>query len=171
MLSCLISGKSNTSSESGFISPLLQAFEGHVGAVNCIDSSPHFENLFLTCGSDLSVQLYNTSQAAPVLKLEPGNDKIQSAKWSQSRPTVIFVATKNLLIYDLLADSILPISLVKNDNKEIFINSLACNLYQHNILANGDSKGLIKVWKLPNEYSVEKHGESRFFKSLHNVFD
>ena len=168
VLMCLTESPTRPSnSDADFLSPPIQAFEGHLGTVNAIDASPHFEDIFLTCGSDMSVHIYNTHQVKPLIILEPVSEYIFSTQWSRSRPTVFFVATGHILVFDLSSNGISPVSQINTaDKKKLSIHSLACNAYQHNVLATGDSNGFIKVWSLPQKFTQEKAGETNFFNNI-----
>jgi WD40 repeat protein len=42
--------------------PVLNAFDKHQGAVTCVQSSPHHENMFISCGTDNEIRIYHMKQ-------------------------------------------------------------------------------------------------------------
>ena len=42
--------------------PVLNAFDKHQGAVTCVQSSPHHENIFISCGTDNEIRIYHMKQ-------------------------------------------------------------------------------------------------------------
>ncbi|KAI8926392.1 WD40-repeat-containing domain protein [Entophlyctis helioformis] len=100
-------------------SPIQFAYASHVGPVQTIAHSPFHRNLFLTCGTDGNVRLYNQLQPKPLLTWEPSSQALCSVDWSPSRPPVFACTTieGNILIYDLSASRTAP-SVILNVNDD-----------------------------------------------------
>lgn len=162
---CSIDSKA---SENSSQSPVSQAYMPHSGTVNDIDVSPQFDNIFLTCASDMKVHIYNTQQVKPIVVIESTAEYLFKAHWSKTKATVFMITTSdgNLLVFDLMRNPVSPVNIIRVDEKKAGVHALACNGYQHNIIATGDSYGIIKVWVLPTILTQEKSSESSYFNNL-----
>jgi len=86
-------------------------YEKHLGPCVSISCSPFIKRLFLSCSSDGSIRLYDSSNQRPIMMFEPGyNEYMMKVAWSPFRPTV-FVALSNtgaVYIYDLILSKQTP---------------------------------------------------------------
>ena len=131
-------------------------FETHSGPVHSIDCSPFFRNLFLTASSDGSVRLYSTLERTPLSSLEPSTESrhfIYASQWSPFRPAVIAMASRSsaVYIYDLEKSKTKPCITVEAGFEGAPVCSVAFNRGDSSVLASGDMRGSVKVWKLSTE--------------------
>ena len=76
--------------------------------------SPFHRNLFLSCGADGTIAVYNLLQSKPLLTLDPSPTYILSVSWSLVRP-LVFAATDesgSTFIYDLGRSTSKPVAQV-----------------------------------------------------------
>ena len=151
-----------------YLSPITKTFHGHIAAVNAINSSPHFENIFLTCASDMIVHIYNMQQVKPIITIEPVSEYLFGAQWSACRPTVFYISTSKgkMLIFDLTVSTVAPISVINVQDDNSVVQCLSYNNLQNNIIATGDACGIVKLWGLPSQFTQEKHNEISYFDAL-----
>ena len=71
------------------ISPLKSEYEGHLGSVQGVDSSPFHRNVFASCGSDGSIHLYSMLHTKVQMFLEPVRKNLTCIRWSPFRPLVL----------------------------------------------------------------------------------
>lgn len=134
-------------------------FDVHQGPVHTVDCSPFFRNLFMTCSSDGSIRLYSTLERHPLASLEPSMETkhfVYSAQWSPSRPSVLAAASRNssVYIYDLEKSKTKPFVTVDGGVDGAAVCSLQFNKADHNLLATGDMRGNVKLWRLSSELTT-----------------
>lgn len=85
--------------------PIVFSYIPHVGPVQQISVSPFHRNLFLTCGTDGTVRLYNQLESKYLRIWEPASsgltssDPIVSVKWSPFHPTVFSCTNSQGYVY------------------------------------------------------------------------
>ncbi|KAH9275237.1 hypothetical protein BASA83_002472 [Batrachochytrium salamandrivorans] len=94
--------------------PVVFAYSSHVGPVQTIIHSPFHRNLFLSCGSDGSLRLYNQLQFKHVLMWEPSDHPLCSVDWSPFRRTVFSGTTQDgdIHFYDLAVSHGIPVATI-----------------------------------------------------------
>ncbi|CAN0160688.1 unnamed protein product [Ectocarpus sp. 12 AP-2014] len=172
-------------------SPGLFRMEKHHGPVHSIDCSPFHRQgaaLLLSSGADGSARLYNTLQSRAVLTFEPSNSNLMDVRWSKARPLVFAAVAEDggIFIYDLLQSPVIPVAsaqLPRGDavfhprSRLVDVNdkgavgaaySVSFNPRQRDLLATGDSRGRVIVWRmswrLANKRPGEDAGLERLFK-------
>ncbi|XP_033633325.1 WD repeat-containing protein 34-like [Asterias rubens] len=137
-------------------SPVIFAFQPHHGPVHSIECSPYHRNLFLTCGMDMSAQIYSMLESKSIISIEPSSGYLFSARWSPVRPLVFAVTTGEgkLLIYDLKSSRITPVQVIEASPKKSAVYSLEFN-HKKPTLATGDADGIVLIWQLSDELSKQ----------------
>ncbi|CCW67477.1 unnamed protein product [Phytomonas sp. Hart1] len=136
-------------------SPLeLDWIKGHHGPVQALSPSPFFRHLFLTCSSDGTVNLSHNLDRVHLLTLEPSADTkhfLYDAQFSPSRPSVVAVVSRSafLHIYDLQSSRFRPVFSVEAGMDGAEVISTRFNRKSADLLATGDARGSVRVWKLP----------------------
>ncbi|KAL2911783.1 WD repeat-containing protein 34 [Polyrhizophydium stewartii] len=137
--------------------PVLLGFTPHVGPVQTVAFSPFHRNLFLSCGSDGLLRLFNQLQTKPLLTWEPSAHALCTADWSPFRPTVFACTTiqGSALIYDLSVSRGAPVVVLKvADSQGLCATVGLFNPKHPELFATGDATGRIKVWRLSTRLSV-----------------
>ncbi|EDO43231.1 predicted protein [Nematostella vectensis] len=148
-------------------SPVTFAFAPHVGPVFSVNCSPYHRNLFLTCGTDGTIRLYTMLQAKPLLSLEPAAGYLFAIRWSPVRPLVFSVATGDgrLLIYDMKVNHINPVTTIDVSDKKP-VHTLEYNIHRRQLVATGDSEGVIKIWRLSDELTTQGPRETEILTDI-----
>ncbi|CAN0327427.1 unnamed protein product [Pylaiella littoralis] len=143
--------------------------------------------LLLTSGADGSARLYNTLQSRAVLTFEPSNSNLMDVRWSRARPLVFAAVAEDggIFIYDLLQSSVIPVASAKlprghddhagtrsadvgDKGAAVAAYSVSFNPRQRDLLATGDSRGRVIIWRmswrLANKRPGEEAGLERLFK-------
>ena len=81
-------------------------YESHAGPVSQVDYSPFHRNIFLSCGHDGKINIFNQLQQKPLTHINPSPATLNytfSGVWSRIRPLVFSAASGdgNVYIYDL----------------------------------------------------------------------
>jgi WD40 repeat protein len=63
-------------------------FPAHTGPVQSIAASPFDRNVFLSCGSDGQLRMYNVLESKPQTILEPSAKSLYACDWSKSNENV-----------------------------------------------------------------------------------
>eukprot|EP00696_Hemimastix_kukwesjijk_P009888 gnl/Hemi2/22468_TR7486_c0_g1_i1.p1 gnl/Hemi2/22468_TR7486_c0_g1~~gnl/Hemi2/22468_TR7486_c0_g1_i1.p1 ORF type:complete len:419 (-),score=2.19 gnl/Hemi2/22468_TR7486_c0_g1_i1:44-1300(-) len=132
-----------------FPSPVNFAFESHSGAVHSLDSSPSLHNFFLSCSTDGSIRVYNMLQRRSICALRPTlSEYMLCGGWSPIRPCVLAAGSSNgiLYIYDLEKSPLHPV--VSECVSEGALYGLSFNPKVQQLLATGDSEGVVRVWQM-----------------------
>ncbi|ESL05432.1 hypothetical protein TRSC58_06920 [Trypanosoma rangeli SC58] len=128
---------------------------GHRGPVQGVDTSPFFHNLCLTCSSDGSVHLYNTLERSPLATLEPSPETkhfLYAAQFSPFRPSLFAVVSRSsfLHFYDLQRSQLKPIASIEAGVDGAPVLCLAFNHISPEWLVTGDTRGCVRLWRLPS---------------------
>ncbi|RNF09252.1 WD repeat domain 34 [Trypanosoma rangeli] len=128
---------------------------GHRGPVQSVDTSPFFHNLCLTCSSDGSVHLYNTLERSPLATLEPSPETkhfLYAAQFSPFRPSILAVVSRSsfLHFYDLQMSQLKPIASIEAGVDGAPVLCLAFNHTSPEWLVTGDTRGCVRLWRLPS---------------------
>ncbi|KAI8999527.1 WD40-repeat-containing domain protein [Gaertneriomyces semiglobifer] len=138
--------------------PIQNAYQPHVGPVNSVAYSPFHRNLLLTAGSDGEIRLYNILQTKHLSTWEPSGKTIYCVDWSPVRATVFACASGDgmVYIYDLAKSTTLPAHTLESSAKStIATTAVAFNPYRSDLLASGDFKSVVRIWRLKTEVSSE----------------
>ncbi|KAL2089712.1 hypothetical protein ACEWY4_014400 [Coilia grayii] len=127
----------------------LETYRGHRGPVYRIEWSPFCRDLFLSCSSDWTVQLWQQDRSAPVLGFASTQKAVHDIKWSTMWPTVFGAVNEGRVeIWDL-AMSILDPTVVSPANPGVKLTTLLFATKTECILV-GDSHGQVGVYQLKN---------------------
>ncbi|BFI24814.1 WD repeat-containing protein 34 [Marchantia polymorpha subsp. ruderalis] len=139
------------------LSPIKSQHEPHVGPVHCIKFSPFDERVFMTCGYDGFVCIYNDVQAKPILRLEPSEMQILCAGWSPSRPLVIAVGVEGgrIFIFDVQRSMLHPTAAVDASEEGNPIFAMAFNHQKRQYYACSDGVH-VKIFQLGSNYTKER---------------
>ncbi|XP_031555481.1 WD repeat-containing protein 34-like [Actinia tenebrosa] len=162
---------STTSSSVALKSPVTFAFAPHFGPVFSVECSPFHRNLFVTCGTDGSIRIYTMLQSKPLLSLEPGAGYLFKVCWSPVRPLVFSVVTADgrLLIYDLKTNHINPVTTIEASQNKKPVYSMEFNRQRLQLIATGDSEGVIKIWRLNDDLTTQRSQELDILNDLANT--
>ncbi|GFG35753.1 hypothetical protein Cfor_03930, partial [Coptotermes formosanus] len=109
--------------------PVLNAFDKHQGAVTCVQSSPHHENMFISCGTDNEIRIYHMKQTTPVqiIYVEAG---VVGLEWSLAHPN-LFAAWGNISgcvdFYNLRTGEVIPSLQLPSSEKPALVSIVCCN--------------------------------------------
>lgn len=132
--------------------------EGHRGPVQAMSASPFFRHLFATCSSDGSARVYSDMERAPLLTLEPSAETkhfLYDAQFSPFRPSVLALVSRSsqLFLYDLQSSQAKPLLTVEAGVDGSPVVALRFSESSPDWLATGDTRGCVRLWRLPNEVS------------------
>ncbi|TPX41680.1 hypothetical protein SeMB42_g05467 [Synchytrium endobioticum] len=167
------------------MNPVIFGFASHTGPIHSIACAPFHRNLFLTCGDDCEVRVYNALQPNPILVLEPSSMSLTCAAWSPTRPALYAVgcADGNVYFYDLRTSTTSPaytLSMNTSSTSSSFvkrgITSLAFskrpNKPGHHLtddfFATADDAGLVHIYRLSTDFSREVIGEMWTLDNISN---
>ncbi|XP_063057893.1 dynein axonemal intermediate chain 4 isoform X2 [Engraulis encrasicolus] len=127
----------------------LSTYYGHRGPIYQIAWSPFCNNVFLSCSSDWSVQLWQQDISTPALAFTSTQRPVYDVKWSTKWPTVFGAVNDGRVeIWDL-AVSILDPTIVSPANPGVKLSTLLFATETECILV-GDSAGQVSVYQLRN---------------------
>ncbi|KAM4662646.1 cytoplasmic dynein 2 intermediate chain 2 [Discoglossus pictus] len=137
--------------------PAQFTFSPHGGPVYSVACSPFHRNLFLSAGTDGHAHLYSMLQTKPLLSLQLSQKYLFSVRWSPVRPLVFAAASGEgeILLFDLSKSSQKPSLCIKQTEKDRPVNCLEFNGAQTQLLAAGDSMGMVKIWKLSSDFTEQ----------------
>jgi len=144
------------------------------GPVYHLDCSPFHRNLFLSCGADGLLCIFNMLQSEPVIEVEPDSSYVFCAKWSKTRPQVLAAAcgSGRLYIYDLGQSTNAPSAELEPPPlpdaafRKNPIYAVAFNPKQRDFLAAGDSSGRVHIWQLSWKLGNLQKGEAEALKEM-----
>lgn len=148
-------------------SPVTFAYHPYHGPLHSVACALHHRNLFLTSGMD-TINLYNMLQSKPALTIEPSTGYLYSVRWSYTRP-VVFAATSangKVLLYDLKTNRINPVMVLDGCSQGSCVFAAEFNPVRKHLLASGNGRGEVKVWKLNDELVTRKPRDSEMLESL-----
>ncbi|XP_069697896.1 cytoplasmic dynein 2 intermediate chain 2-like isoform X1 [Periplaneta americana] len=153
LLSCstVVAKPAPVRSEVPLKDPVLSAFEKHQGAVTSVQCSPHHENIFLSCGSDNEIRIYNMKQTSPVqmIYVEAG---VVGLEWSLAHPN-LFAAWETVNgcvnFYNLRTGEVISSLQFPALEKTAPITTVCCNPHSYHLFAVGDMYGRVVIWQQP----------------------
>ncbi|XP_069799181.1 cytoplasmic dynein 2 intermediate chain 2 isoform X2 [Dendropsophus ebraccatus] len=148
--------------------PAQFTFSPHGGPVYCVDCSPFHRNLFLSAGTDGHAHLYSMLQEKPLTSLQLSQKYLFSVRWSPVRPLVFAAASGEgeLLLFDFGKSSQRPSLSIKQTSNEKPVYCLEFNRVQTQLLAAGDSTGVVKIWQLSSDYTEQGAREMNLLDEL-----
>ncbi|XP_030842172.1 WD repeat-containing protein 34 isoform X1 [Strongylocentrotus purpuratus] len=151
-------------------SPVTFAFQPHNGPVHAVQCSPFHRNLFMSCGTDMSIRVYSMLESRPIFSIEPASGYLFSAQWSPVRPLVFGAATGQgqLLLYDLKKSKVKPVCILDASLEKKPVHVVQFNQRHRRLLATGDALGTLMIWQLSDELSLQANRE---MESLADIAD
>eukprot|EP00794_Sanderia_malayensis_P005366 gene5366-6037_t len=106
----------------------------------------------------------------PLLTLETNFGYLFDAKWSSTRPMVIFLSTETgkLLIYDLKANQLQPCNVLDVNSSQRPVYALELNPKRPQLVATGDANGDVCIWALNDTLMKPGQNESHVLDNLAN---
>ncbi|CAI5661353.1 unnamed protein product [Oreochromis niloticus] len=127
----------------------LETYRKHFCPVNCVAWSPFNPDVFLSCSSDWTIQLWKQHHLKPVLGFISAQKAVYDIKWSPKWPTVFGAVNGGQLeIWDL-SSSILDPVIVQPAAPGVRMTSLLFSS-QADCVVVGDSDGHVTVYQLKN---------------------
>nr|XP_014265059.2 WD repeat-containing protein 78 isoform X2 [Maylandia zebra] len=127
----------------------LETYRKHFCPVNCVAWSPFNPDVFLSCSSDWTIQLWKQHHLKPVLGFTSAQKAVYDIKWSPKWPTVFGAVTEGQLeIWDL-SSSILDPVIVQPAAPGVRMTSLLFSS-QADCVVVGDTDGHVTVYQLKN---------------------
>ncbi|XP_039900890.1 dynein intermediate chain 4, axonemal isoform X1 [Simochromis diagramma] len=127
----------------------LETYRKHFCPVNCVAWSPFNPDVFLSCSSDWTIQLWKQHHLKPVLGFTSAQKAFYDIKWSPKWPTVFGAVTEGQLeIWDL-SSSILDPVIVQPAAPGVRMTSLLFSS-QADCVVVGDTDGHVTVYQLKN---------------------
>ncbi|KAG8512804.1 WD repeat-containing protein 34, partial [Galemys pyrenaicus] len=137
--------------------PAQFTFSPHGGPVYSVSCSPFHRNLFLSAGTDGHVHLYSMLQAQPLTSLRLSHKYLFAVRWSPVRPLVFAAASGGgeVLLFDLQRSPQRPTASIKQTPDGSPVYCLEFNRQQAQLLAAGDARGTVTVWRLSSEFTQQ----------------
>lgn len=134
----------------------LETYDKHICPVNNIEWSPFSPDVFLSCSSDWTVQLWRRDKRTPILGFTSSQSAVYTARWSPRWPTV-FAALKEeqLEIWDLKSSILDPIIVLRSSAEVELTDLLFCK--EADAVVLGDSEGGVKVYQVNNIRAGKDH--------------
>ncbi|XP_031172349.1 WD repeat-containing protein 78-like isoform X4 [Sander lucioperca] len=128
---------------------VLETYQNHFCPVNSIEWSPFSPDVFLSCSSDWTIQLWKQECLTPVLSFTSAQRAVYAVRWSPNWST-IFAAINGLQveIWDLNL-SILHPTIVHQAAPGVTVTSVLFSRGTDCVLV-GDSEGQVTVYQLKN---------------------
>uniref|UniRef100_A0A8D3E9F8 Dynein axonemal intermediate chain 4 n=1 Tax=Scophthalmus maximus TaxID=52904 RepID=A0A8D3E9F8_SCOMX len=127
----------------------LDTFRKHFCAVNCVAWCPLSPDVFLSCSSDWTIQLWKLDQLNPVLGFTSIQRAVCDIKWSPKWATIFGAVNEGQLeIWDLNSSFLDPVA-VQPAAPGVTMKSLLFTSRADCVLV-GDSDGQVTVYRLKN---------------------
>ncbi|KAK7879831.1 hypothetical protein WMY93_033501 [Mugilogobius chulae] len=132
----------------------MDSYKKHFGPVISVWWSPLCSDVFLSCSSDWTVQLWKEERFTPALSFSSAHRAVLDAQWSPKAATVFGVVNEDRLeIWDL-QHSILDPLLVWAAPPSVSLTSLLFTSHTDCALV-GDNSGQVSVYLLSQVYSAQ----------------
>uniref|UniRef100_A0A8D2LV42 WD repeat domain 34 n=1 Tax=Varanus komodoensis TaxID=61221 RepID=A0A8D2LV42_VARKO len=150
--------------------PAQFVFSLHGGPIYSVSCSPFHRNLFLNGGTDGHVHLHSMLQAQPLLSIQLSKKYVFGVRWSPVRPLVFAAASGEgeVQLFDLGKSSQKPSLTIKQGSDQSPVYSLEFNHKRPQLLAAGDSSGVVKIWQLSSDFTEEGPREMNHLDQLAN---
>jgi len=140
-------------------SSFLCSFAGHHQAIYTVKWNPFHPGIFLTCGADWTVKLWDIDTVQPVMVFDLGC-AVADISWAPFSSTVFAVGTydRKVSVYDIEVDKHAPVISMpfKQKNSKVHITHLAFNPEVH-ILGVGCDNGQTQIIKLAGALKMHKN--------------
>eukprot|EP00164_Ancoracysta_twista_P002990 GFYU01003986.1.p1 GENE.GFYU01003986.1~~GFYU01003986.1.p1 ORF type:complete len:534 (-),score=139.51 GFYU01003986.1:108-1709(-) len=168
-------------------SHITKEFDTHYGPVTSVEASPYARNVFLSCSTDGSVSVRTVAKSTSLVSFQPSNKCLFAAKWSPFRPLVFAVGDSHgsLFVYDLNDSKVHPVVVLQVTDDEVTkdnyslssakkdnpIYTIAFNNHPtyNNMIATGDSTGVVKVWQLNTQLTSAAVSEEEMLIAMSDV--
>ena len=150
-------------------------YDAHTGPVHAVACSPFSRNVFLTCGADGNVSLYDMLQTKALHVVNPSGTYILAATWSMKRPLVFAAASDDgsVYIFDLGQSTARPVIRLGAAKAGDVVTeearaggsstppatALAFNPRHRTLLATANARGDVRLWKMNASLSSARDGE------------
>uniref|UniRef100_A0A3Q3NLF4 Dynein axonemal intermediate chain 4 n=1 Tax=Mastacembelus armatus TaxID=205130 RepID=A0A3Q3NLF4_9TELE len=132
----------------------LDTYKQHISPVNYIEWSPFRPDVFLSCSSDWTMQLWKQGQFTPVLSFTQAQRAVYTIRWSPNRSTVFAAINgQQLEIWDLKSSIFRP-TIVHPAAPGVKVTALLFATGTDCVLV-GDSEGQVTFYQLKNFSVVE----------------
>ncbi|XP_054465880.1 dynein axonemal intermediate chain 4-like [Anoplopoma fimbria] len=143
---------------------VLETYEKHFRPVNRIEWSPFSSDVFLSCSSDWTIQLWRKDLFTPVLSFTSTRRAVHAVKWSPNWSTVFAAHNgQQVEIWDLNSSILQPI-IVHHAAAGVKVTSLLFTTGTDCVLV-GDSNGQVTVYQIKNLIL----GEDKQVESLEDI--
>ncbi|XP_028987572.1 dynein axonemal intermediate chain 4 [Betta splendens] len=133
----------------------LETYKKHFCPVNGVAWSPFSPDVFLSCSSDWTIQLWKQDHPSPVLSFTSTQSAVCDVKWSPKWPTVFGAVNDEQLEIWNLSSSILDPVAVQPAAPGVNMKSLLFATQTDCVLV-GDSDGQVTVYQLKNLSTDER---------------
>ncbi|XP_073327947.1 dynein axonemal intermediate chain 4-like [Pagrus major] len=128
---------------------VLDTYQKHLCPVNHIKWSPFSSDVFLSCSSDGTIQLWKQDQFTPVLSFTSTQEAVNTVSWSPNWPTIFAaIIGRQVEIWDLNSNILEPM-IVHHAAPGVKLTSLLFATGTDCVLV-GDSDGQVTVYQLKN---------------------
>uniref|UniRef100_A0A673AF14 Dynein axonemal intermediate chain 4 n=1 Tax=Sphaeramia orbicularis TaxID=375764 RepID=A0A673AF14_9TELE len=127
----------------------LETYQKHFGAVNHIDRSPFYPDVFLSCSYDWTIQLWKEKTLTPILGFSSSQRSVVTVRWSPHQPDVFAAINgQQMEIWDLNTNILNPIIVHRAAPGVEFTSLLFARATDYVLV--GDSDGEVTVYQLRN---------------------
>lgn len=138
----------------------IKTYEGHNMAVYTVRWNPFHPDIFLSCGADWTVKLWEADHSQPIMTFDL-NCAVADVAWAPYSSTVFAVVTtdRRLRVYDLNIDKHAPIGKTRARSwtgavaSKASLTHIAFNPVEP-IICIGDDKGVVNILKLSGNLRV-----------------
>ncbi|KAL6106373.1 dnai4 [Pungitius sinensis] len=142
----------------------LDTYQHHICAVNRIEWSPFTPDVFLSCSSDWTIQLWRKDRFTPVMSFASTQKAVDAIRWSPKCSTIFAAHNEERVeIWDLNSNIMHPL-IVHYTEAGVKVKSLLFTRGTDFVLI-GESDGQVTVYRMKN-LSV---GEDEQVKSLEDI--
>ncbi|XP_023811392.1 WD repeat-containing protein 78 isoform X1 [Oryzias latipes] len=136
----------------------LDSYQKHLLAVNDIQWSPFSPDLFLSCSSDCTIQLWRHTCLSPLLSFKSVHSQVCAVRWSPERSTVFAAIYRQQVEVWELSSNILSPVVVHHAAAGVTLTALLFARGTDCVLV-GDSEGKVTVYQLKNFTAEDKKGK------------
>ncbi|XP_068197577.1 dynein axonemal intermediate chain 4 [Antennarius striatus] len=142
----------------------LESYRKHFSPVNCVAWCPFITDVFLSCSSDSTIQLWKCDHPKPILGLTSTKTSVYDIKWSPKWATVFgAINEERLEIWDLNYSLLDPI-IVQPAATDVKLTSLLFATQTDCVLV-GDSNGQVTFYHL-KELGVAQCGQVNILEGI-----
>ncbi|XP_024120129.1 WD repeat-containing protein 78 [Oryzias melastigma] len=137
----------------------LDTYQKHLLSVNDIQWSPFSPDLFLSCSSDCTIQLWRHTRLSPLLSFKSVHSQVCGVRWSPERSTVFAaIYRRRVEVWELSSNILSPV-IVHHAAAGVTLTALLFAKGTGCVLV-GDSEGKVTVYQLRNLTVNGKKGKS-----------